>query len=324
MDNEGQLTFSDDPLLNATNNVFQLIENGEFGRAVEILDNLLNVNPDYPGLADCYRIAKFWMNRESEIRSRREGKDTADYLMSEWDLFREYAEDKGIDASSAFKSVMRYIFFTASEHYKTAFKKQQDSIDNFDLLLNLGDCFLRLEEYNHTIDTLEYARSSYNSNARLLAILGEAYYHIKEYPKSLLYFREAFFVNASEIDMDLLKARPIIDLVEIIKNERNEYNDIREWVPVYGFLKDIFYARRNLSKHQVEKLKADIYSLEQSYQKMDSEQRGNSNILPRLLNRYLWMLDYYEFQNFNSDNIADIKKRLTEIDPSLFDGYFKD
>lgn len=323
MDKTGQLTFSDDPLLNGSNEVYQLIEEGNFKEAVEKLDELMSIDPEYPGLIEAYRIAKFWFNREKDLCNFDNGKRTADFLMSEWETFNEYSENNNLISSAAYNAVMRHIFFKASELYKMAFQKQEETTNNFDLLLNLGDCFLKIEKYQNTIDTLEYARSSYKSNARLLSILGEAYFHVDDLPKTLLYFREAFFINPTEIDMSILKAKPILDLIEIVKKEIKEYKDIREWIPVYGFIKDIFFVRKNLSKHQLEGIQREIYNLEISYQKMNKEQIINSNIRPRLINKYLWMLEYHEVQNYSYENLIQIRERLMKIDKDIFKSYFK-
>jgi tetratricopeptide (TPR) repeat protein len=322
MDKNGQLTFSDDPILNGINEVYQLIEKGEFSVAVAKIDELMDIDADYPGLIEAYRVAKFWHNREKEIKTLEEGKDTAEYLMKQWEVFNEYSESKNLESSSAFKSSMRYIFFKAADHYKFAFREQQDTSSNFQFLLNLGDCFLRLEEYNLAIETLEFAKGSYKSNARLMAILGEAYFHTGDISKSLLCFREAFFVDPAEIDLSILKAKPILDLVDVVKKERAEFKDIGEWVPIYGFISDIFYVKRNLSAHQVEGIEKDIYNLEVTYQKMNKSQVENSNIVPRLINKYLWLLDYYTLQNYNFDTTTQIRERLLNIDRELFQEYF--
>ena len=55
----GQLTFSDDPLLQGTNEMYMFIESGDFSLAVKKLDELLTINPEYPGLAESYRVARF-------------------------------------------------------------------------------------------------------------------------------------------------------------------------------------------------------------------------------------------------------------------------
>jgi tetratricopeptide (TPR) repeat protein len=190
-------------------------------------------------------------------------------------------------------------------------------------LLNLGDCFLRLEEYQSAVETLEYARSSYKSNARLLAILGEAYFHLGDMTRSLACFREAFFIDPSEIDLGILRAAPILDLVELIKKERSDFKSINEWIPVYGYTHDVFYVKKNINVHQVETIEKDIYTLEVNYQKMSKSQIENSNIVPRLINKYLWLLDYYTLQNYNFDTITQIRERLIKIDPGLFKEYFE-
>ncbi|HRZ27609.1 MAG TPA: hypothetical protein P5346_02650 [Spirochaetota bacterium] len=323
MDKNGQMTFSDDPLLNGSNEVYQLIETGEFALAVTKLDEMMEIDPDYPGLVESYRTARFWHNREKELNALDDGKDTADYLMTQWKIFEEYSQEKEMTSSSAYKAAMRFIFFKASEHYKISFKKQENTTGDYELLLNLGDCFLRLGEYGNAIETLEYARGSYKSSARLLAILGEACFHMNDIPRSLLYFREAFFIDPSEIDLGLIKARPIEDIIETIRKERPGCKDIREWIPVFGFLQDIFYVKSKLYKSQVETIEKEIYNLEINYQRLSAEQLDDTNIMPRLLNKYLWMLDYYEFQNYNFDHLSQIRDRLIALDRALFEDYFR-
>jgi tetratricopeptide (TPR) repeat protein len=322
MDNNGQLTFSDDPLLHDSTEIYQLISEGNFQEAIKKTDQLMNINPDYPGVVEAYRTAKFWANREKEIKKTGEGKKTADFLMEEWNAFDDYATYKEMKASSAYKSAMRYIFFKAAEQYKLAFQHNEETNDKFDLLINLGECFLRLKEHKLAIETLEYAMTSYKSNAKLLFILGESYYHVDDIPKCLLYMREAFQIDPSHIDMSLIEAKPITEIVNAIQDSGKNVRDVREWIPVFGFLTDIFYVRRNLNKHQVESLKREVFNLENSFTRMNSDDIEATNILPRIINKYLWLLDYYEHQNINIENSDQIKKRLLSLDKDLFQEFF--
>jgi len=323
MDREGQLSFSDDPLLLGVNESHQLIEEGKFEEAAKKADALLGANPDYPGLAETYRTARFWNNRRVEIERLPRGKQTADFLMTQWEVFKNYSKEKNLQNSNAYRAAMRYIFFTASEHYKTAFREQESTTDNFNLLLSLGVCFLTLGEYTHAVETLEYARSSYRSNAALLAVLGEAYFHAGDIPKSLLLFREAFFINPTEIDLSLLKSKPIADLVKSAQERRGGRGDLREWIPVFGFLEDVFYVKRQLNSQQVDGIKREIYTLEKSFQTQSREKNESTNIIPRLINKYLWMLDYFEFQHYDFQSITEIRGRLLQIDKELFEDFFK-
>ncbi len=323
MDNNGQLTFSDDPLLNESSEIYQLISEGKFRESIKKTDSLMSVNPDYPGAVEAYRTSKFWHNREKEIRKLPEGKRTADFLMEEWASFEDYASYREMKHSAAYKSAMKYIFFRAAEHYKRAFQTNQETDNRFDLLTNLGECFMRLKDYRYAVETLEFARGSYRSSARLLYILAESYFHTDDVPKSLLYFREAFAIDPAEIDLSLIEALPVREIIKSINESGRSFRDIREWIPVYGFLTDIFYVRRNLNRHQVESLKHEVFNLESSMAKMGSEEIEATNILPRMLNKYLWLFDYFENQNVNPENTNQIRSRLIAIDRPLFEEYFK-
>lgn len=323
MDKNGQLSFSDDPLSLESSEIYQLISEGNFRDAIKKADAMMNINPEYPGLIEAFRTAKFWSNREKELKKTPEGKRTADFLMEEWASFEDYAAYKEIKSSAAYRAVMKFVFFKASEHYKLAFQKNEDTDTRFDLLLNLGECFLRLKEYKLAVETLEYAMNSYKSSARLLFILGESYYHLDDIPKSLLYMREAFMIDPSQIDLSLIESKPVLEIINALKESGRNFRDIREWIPVYGFITDIFYVRRNLSKHQVESLKREVFNLEKSYNRLGVDDIDNTNVLPRMINKYLWLLDYYDSQVTNPENLEQIRSRLIAIDKDLFYEYFK-
>ncbi len=321
MDKNGQLNFSDDPFLLACNTAYQLIEEGSFSEALGQIDEWLDRDPDYPGLADIFRTARFWENRMKEMEHLDKGKLRADFLMNQWEEFIRYAREKGIEETPSYRAVMKFVFFSASEHYKIAFMNRQSTVDNFDLLLNLGICFVTLEEYKHAIDTLEYARSSYRSSAKLLSLLGESFFHDNEIPKSLVFFREAFFVDPADIDLGLLKAKPIKELVRICR-EKKPGADEREWIPIFGYLEDLFYVKRQINSQAVEAIKREIYTLEKNYQKMTPEKAQTTNIIPRLINKYLWMLDYFEHQNYDFTSITEIRNHLIKMDKDLFEDHF--
>lgn len=323
MDNNGQLTFSDDSVLNESNNAYLLLEDGNFNDAVMRFDTLMSSNPDYPGVVDGYRTAKFWLNRSGELHLLPDGRETADFLMIQWGAYDEYATEKDMQSSSAYKAVMKFIFNAASEHYKRAFQEQEDPSGNLDLLLNLGYCFLRLREYRNVIGILENARSSYSADAMHLATLAEAYFHVDEKPRSLLLFREAFLVNPSGIDLSLIEALPVKQILDAITASGRQFQDVREWISVYGFVTDVFYVRKNLSRHQTDSLEREIYNLELSFQKLNRDQIDSTNVLPRLLTRYLWMYEFYEVQQYNFSNLVEIRDRLLALDRELFEEYFK-
>lgn len=323
MNKNGQLTFGDDPLIKGIHEVYSFIESGEFTLAVKSLDDLMAINPDYPGLAESYRVARFWETRKKAAAHLSKGNETADFLMTQWEEFETYAKAKNIIHATSFQKAMRYVFFTASEHYTIAFNDRENPTDNLQLLMQLGACFIRLGEYQHTIEALEYARSAYRSNACILSLLAESYYHTNDIPRSLLYFREAFLLNPSEIDLQIFSSKPIIEAVELVKQHKPECKDIREWMPIVAFIHDIFYVKRQLNSSQLESLKKDIVKLEASIQTVDKDRLDDSHIAPRLMNRYLWMMDYFEHQHYDQKSLIEIRSRLLAVDKELFEPFFK-
>jgi tetratricopeptide (TPR) repeat protein len=222
-----------------------------------------------------------------------------------------------------FHAIEKYIHYTAGENYKLAFQNADNPTDNIDSILNLAICFIKLGEYNLTIDTLEYVRSTVTANPVVLALLGEAYFQCRDIPKSLLLFREAFFIDPTKIELDLLSAEPIMQLKEIAIEEKSGWGDIKEWIPVFGHITDIFYVRRHLTFQTVDAITKDIYNLERTYQTMSIDRVRGTNTMPRLINKYLWLFDFYKEQSYNFENLTDIRSRLIEIDKKLFIPYFK-
>jgi len=110
MDKNGQLTFFDDPLLQGINEAYTFIEAGDFTQAVKKIDDLMTINPDYPGLAEAYRVARFWESRKKAMQELQKGKDTADFLMTQWEEFEAFAQNRGLVWATAYQKAMRFVF----------------------------------------------------------------------------------------------------------------------------------------------------------------------------------------------------------------------
>jgi tetratricopeptide (TPR) repeat protein len=321
MEKNGQLTFTDDTLLSDVNEAHQFLETGDFVNAAARSDVLLNSHPEYPGLAEIYRVARYWQPRMEEAFLKDEGIDRANFLMDQWNTFMDYAHEKKIGESSAFGSARKYIYNMTAEHYKIAFHLNQ--AEKFGNLMNLGICFMNLGEYRQAVDTFEYAKSSIKTDARLFSLLAESYFQIGEIPKSLLLFREAFFIEPTLVDMSMVTAKPVLDLIDLVKKYKPAAADPREWVPVIGHIHDIFYVKRQLNTQQLESIRKEVYTLERTYQSLKPENKNVVGTTPRLITKYLWLYDYYSYQNYNFENASQIRDRLLELDRDLFIEYFR-
>jgi tetratricopeptide (TPR) repeat protein len=323
MENDGQLTFSDDTIVIASNEALSYMETGDFTRALDRIDPVVSSDPDHPGLSEIYRTARFWITRIEEASKKPQGKDRANFLMDQWTFFTDYTKNKGGSASAAYIAARKFIFFSACEEYKEAFRQNENPTEKFENLINLGVCFITLGEYRNAIETLEYARSSHRSDARLISLLAESYYHAGDIPKSLLLFREAFSTDPAQVDLSLISAPPIKEIEAAVRRIKPLASEIREWIPVIGYVTEIFYVKRQINTPQFETIKRDVLSLERSFQSLSHDQRDVSNVTPRLLNKYLWLYDYFAFQSQSTEHSSQIRDRLCAIDAGLFTDFFK-
>jgi hypothetical protein len=70
-------------------------------------------------------------------------------------------------------------------------------------------------------------------------------------------------------------------------------------------------------------MEREIYNLEINYQRMNRDQIYSTPVLPRLMNKYLWMYEYYEVQNYNFENMIQIRDRLLALNRELFNDFFR-
>jgi hypothetical protein len=66
------------------------------------------------------------------------------------------------------------------------------------------------------------------------------------------------------------------------------------------------------------KLKQSINTLEHQLE----EDADNRNFLiPRLLNRYFWLIDYYISISDSKDRIEDVLRKINKLNPSIYELY---
>ena len=134
-------------------------------------------------------------------------------------------------------------------------------------------------------------------------------------------FREAFYIDAQKIDIDFLESELITRLISRI--EENDYKEevLKEWIPVYGVLYGVLSIKRELRAFEVGKLKQAVFSLENELKESGSNQ---DILIPRLINHYFWLVDYYV--NSNDDerartSINEILLKIKLLNPKIHEMY---
>jgi hypothetical protein len=102
------------------------------------------------------------------------------------------------------------------------------------------------------------------------------------------------------------------------KNYKEE--ELREWIPVYGRLWGVFTVKRELKPIEFGRLKQSIFTLETEYR--GNPERGTT-LRPRLINRYFWLIDYYENKREDPDLIEEVLLKIKVTDSEIYERYIR-
>jgi hypothetical protein len=94
--------------------------------------------------------------------------------------------------------------------------------------------------------------------------------------------------------------------------------ELLEWIPIYGCLYGVFSVKRELKQVELGRLKQSIFSLE-------NEIRGRPDnvalLIPRLINRYFWLVDHYENVQEDPSLIEETMLKIKIIDSTIYERY---
>ncbi len=318
MENDGQLTFDDDPLFVKQSKAHRLLEQGLFTEAIELFENIAKENPNYPGILDGIKASKFWVSRKNKLKKYNKSYDRGKLLLKEWKDFEKYMSKNSIKHGRATASIQKYIFNDIIESFSIAYN--EGVIPDTDILIQIGDCFKKLGNYEKAIDIYEYARTFNPEDPSLLAKLADCYFSIDETSKAKVLFREAFFIDPGQIELSYIES-PFIHMLykktlELISNSELAIF----WLPIIAELKNAFNVKREPKKGELEKLRKEIAQLEEDFK---TNKKRRKYIEPRLLNHYFWLIDTLKILGGSKKEIEKALQRINEINSEVFAKYLE-
>lgn len=317
MDLNGQLKFTDSPLNERFEEGLSYIQKGDFKQTLEIMEEIFNMNPHFTHAVDTIKAVKFWQSRWSQVFQVREGSERARYLLNEWEAFQNFAETNKIGQGLLMIHVKNLIFKKIIRNLILTY--QQSEVPNLEILVQIGEIFLSIDEIQKSIETFEYARLFRKRDSYLLSLLAEAYYRNNNIKLSKLLFREAFLYNPEKIALSKLTADFLHTIIGYIQQNFNMPGPVLvQWIPVYGVLLNYLNCKRELTAEETAKLKEEAGELEKQYH---AKHFTDDDTVPRLINRYFWLLDYYVLQNSNEEYIKIYLDKLKEVDPKIHKEY---
>ncbi|MBU1076720.1 MAG: hypothetical protein KKH98_05465 [Spirochaetes bacterium] len=281
------------------------------------MEEIYKENPNFTGVVETIKSMKFWQNRWVKNFQFAEGYQRAEYLLKEWDNYDKFIQNSNIHYEKVIIYLKNFIFKSIIKNLVHSY--QQSDVPNIDVLLQIGEIFLSIEENQKAIESLEYARLFNKKDSYLLSLLADAYYRIDSIDKAKVLFREAFLYDPQKIILSKIHCDFIRQLYDKIMEETG-YSEglILEWIGVYGVLLNVFHVKREINTDELSKLNMEIQEFENEFY---GKKFNNEFILPKIINRYFWLLDYYTLQNNNKDYIDIYLNKLKEVNKHVYQQY---
>ena len=187
------------------------------------------------------------------------------------------------------------------------------------LLLLVGRCYKGVGIYDEAFRYIEQAARFRRDDGETLAELADVNALLGETENAKALFREAFFVGPDRIELRMMESELILRLRDKLVREKGfREPELREWIPVYGKLWGVFSVIRDLKGIEFGRLRQSITAIE-------TECRGNPSLAavrkPRLINRYFWLIDYYDIRKEDPILREDVLMKIKLADSEIYDRY---
>lgn len=267
------------------------------------------------------KVIKYFLSKLRKIKSLDDYHKIADALMSEWKELLSWVSHNSCSMISEVLDAFRYYIFSLALKYYDAVidnissNKDPITVQDIDLMVKVSRCYREIGKIDKTIDILEEVRQFNFYDSVVLSYLADAYFEVGEIDRAKLFFRDAFFWDPQRVEVYDMKSMIIKTLVKVVVDNGYRDNEISEWIPVYGVIENLFDVKRELLEEEVKIIIERINKFEEIYNK-DKSMR---NILePRLINSYIWLIDYYFFQLQDYSLAKEMGKVLAKFSPNIY------
>jgi len=215
-------------------------------------------------------------------------------------------------------AIRRFVFSSALRCFRDLLG---DGVNQHDpgLLLLVGRCYKGVGVYDEALRYIEQAVRFRRDDGETLAELADVNALLGETENAKTLFREAFFQNPEKVDLRMMESEMILRLKDrLVKEKGYRDGELCEWIPVYGKLWGVFSMMRELKPIEFGRLKQSIFALE-------TESRGNPGraaaLKPRLINRYFWLIDYYDSKKEDPYLREEVLLKIKVTDPEIHERY---
>ena len=303
---------------NALKSAHSLIETCRIEEAADLLENVLVSDLEDLNLVFAIQCCNFWKNTLSSL-SMYSYYEQGELLLIQWKPFLSLIEKKQSPLERTVYAFKKGIFSLALEAYLSC-PEEKDVKLKADILKKIGMCYKKLGSYEIALRHLTEANSCLQGQASILAEMADCYALCGETKNAKMLFREAFYINAQQIDLVFLDSPLIRVLIEKVMDKGYTGEPLQEWVSVYGVLYGIFNVKRQLRAQEHLRLKQEVYARENE---IKDPANNRAVLTPRLLNLYFWLIDFYEVTKDDVEKIKEVVLKIRLLDPEIYQLYIK-
>jgi tetratricopeptide (TPR) repeat protein len=298
-------------------NAYESLRGVDLPGATGLFERALGLDFEDPEVLWALKCANFWNDRAARLEALPNPYERGEYIVAQWKSFASFVSKLDGSFDRALYAFKRYAFTLALGQYRALPQEEKESHEA-ELALRVGRCHKGAGDYDAALRQLEAAARERREDAETLAELADAYALAGDERASKALFREAFYIGPQKIDIGLLESEMIRRLISRVSEMGFDGPELAEWIPVYGAILGVFTVKRELKAVEVGKLKQSIYQLENEV-KENGEDRGL--VVPRLMNRYFWLIDHFLAAKENRARIDEVLLKVRLLDPSIYKQY---
>jgi tetratricopeptide (TPR) repeat protein len=285
--------------------------------ALWALEEALKIDFEHPEVKHALKCTNFWLDRLRRLDGFHDAYDKGEFLLSQWKSYYSFLDRYGDGYETCQYAIRRFVFSSALECFQDVLGDGINQHDPF-LLLQVGRCYKGVGDYDSALEYLEQAARFKRDDGETLSELADVNALLEETRAAKALFREAFFVDPQKIDLRAMESELIKRLRDRVVELGYTGGELLEWIPIYGCLFGIFSVKRELKTIELGRLKQSIFSLENEIRGRPDNQ---SLLIPRLINRYFWLIDHYENVREDPGMIEETMLKIKILDPAIYERY---
>jgi tetratricopeptide (TPR) repeat protein len=284
--------------------------------AQAVLEDALRIDFDDPEVVYALKCVKWWLERIKKLDDFQDTYDKGGFILSQWKSFYTFLDRIGTGAyEPCLYAIRRFVFSSALDYFKDVLGEGENQHEPV-LLLQVGQCYKGVGNYDLALRYLQQAVRFRHEDGETLAELADVNALLEETRTAKALFREAFFMDPQGVDLRNLESEMIVRLGERLTALGLSGPELREWMPIYGAIFGVFTVKRALKPVELGRIRQSIFSLENEVRSGPD----NAELLkPRLINRYLWLIDHYENVREDPVLIEETMLKIKIIDPVIFE-----